>query len=98
MCIRDSRYPVFEEAMQKLSLRKLPVIVHLILGLPGESAEDTLASVRAMNAFLPFGIKLQLLHILKGTDLACLYESGSVSDVYKRHALPCQKQSSLSKV
>ena len=80
---RGYRYPVFEEAMQKLSLRKLPVIVHLILGLPGESAEDTLASVRAMNAFLPFGIKLQLLHILKGTDLACLYESGGVSALEK---------------
>lgn len=69
---------VFEHAMQTLSEPGFPVIVHTILGLPGESKDDVLATMRALNALKPFGIKLQLLHILSGTDLADLYESGDV--------------------
>lgn len=80
---RGYGYPVFEEAMRKLSQRRLPAIIHLILGLPGESPADIFSSVRAVNALSPFGVKLQLLHILKGTDLAALYESGGFSALTK---------------
>lgn len=74
---------VFEDAMQTLGELGFPVIVHTILGLPGESRDDVLATMRALNRLKPFGIKLQLLHILKGTDLADLYESGSVKALSK---------------
>lgn len=74
---------VFENTMQTLNGLGFPVIVHTILGLPGESKEDVLATMRALNALNPFGIKLQLLHILKGTDLADLYESGKVNALTK---------------
>lgn len=84
---RGYEYAVFQEAMETLSRRSLPVIVHLILGLPGESAEDTLASIRAINGFSPFGVKLQLLHILKGTDLARLYENGGAAALEKEEYL-----------
>lgn len=84
---RGYDYPVFEEAMRKLSQRSLPVIIHLILGLPGESAADMLASIHAVNTFSPFGVKLQLLHILKGTDLAYLYENGEISALEKEEYL-----------
>lgn len=84
---RGYGYPVFERSMQKLAQRDLPVIVHLILGLPGESSKDLLSTIRAVNTFSPFGIKLQLLHILKGTDLATLYESGKVSALEKQEYL-----------
>lgn len=52
------------------------IVTHVILGLPGETPEDMLESVKyAVNAGTD-GIKLQLLHILKGTDLALDYEKG----------------------
>ena len=55
----------------------LEVIVHVILGLPGETQEDMLETVRYLSLLTPppDGIKLQLLHILKGTELAREYEA-----------------------
>ena len=71
-------YPnsVFEKAMQDLKALSVPVIVHVILGLPGETEEDMYETIRYVNRFHPFGIKLQLLHVLTGTDLAEDYLSG----------------------
>lgn len=68
-------YPlsVFEEAMGKLSARGIPVIVHVILGLPGETSSHMYETVSYLNRFHPFGIKLQLLHILKHTQMAAQY-------------------------
>ena len=54
----------------------LPVIVHVILGLPGETREQMLATIRYLADLGIDGIKLQLLHVLKGTELCTLYESG----------------------
>ncbi len=50
--------------------------VHLILGLPGESREDLLGSVRAVAALRPDEVKLHLLHVLRGTVLGTWYEAG----------------------
>ena len=61
---------VFEECIRNLKKRKISVIVHIILGLPGESEQDILQSVDYLNRQNIDGIKFQLLHILKGTDLA----------------------------
>lgn len=72
---RGYPFSVFEEAMETLRRHQLPAIVHVILGLPGESRQEMLETVRAMNDFSPFGIKLQLLHVLKNTDLADLYRN-----------------------
>lgn len=70
-------YPLscFDTAVEKLSQLNIPVIVHLILGLPGESTSDMLSSVKYLNTLPVWGIKLQLLHILKNTDLGRLYEA-----------------------
>lgn len=66
---------VFEEALKKLKAAGLTVIVHVILGLPGESRERMTETI-AWLADRPIdGIKLQLLHVLKGTDLAAMYQS-----------------------
>lgn len=64
-------YPlsVFDEAVAKLHTLGIATIVHLIIGLPHETREDILNSVRYISALPIQGIKLQLLHILKGTDL-----------------------------
>jgi len=72
---RGYSYSVFVQAMKTLHAHRLPAIVHVILGLPGESVQDMLDTVKAMNCFSPFGIKLQLLHVLQHTDLATLYQA-----------------------
>ena len=71
-------YPLscFAAAVKELQKRKLDVIVHTILGLPGESREDILETISYLNHMDIQGIKLQLLHVLKGTDLAEDYLAG----------------------
>ena len=78
-------YPlsVFETAVRELRVRKIEVIVHTILGLPGESEEDILETMHYLNGQDIQGIKLQLLHVLKGTDLAEDYLAGKFH-VYER--------------
>lgn len=67
----------FEEAVYKLAKWKIPIIVHVILGLPHESIDDMLATGTYISNLPIAGMKLQLLHILKNTDLASLYEKES---------------------
>lgn len=71
-------YPLscFEQAVSELRKRNLDVIVHTILGLPGESKNDILSTIEYLNHRDIQGIKLQLLHVLKGTDLAEDYLAG----------------------
>lgn len=70
-------YPLstFEDALERLRARGIEVITHVILGLPGEDMDRMLQTIRYLNARDIQGIKLQLLHILKGTDLAVLFEA-----------------------
>ena len=74
-------YPLscFEDAVKALHQRNLEVIVHTILGLPGESRKDILETMEYLNRQKIQGIKLQLLHVLKGTDLAQDYLDGKFS-------------------
>ena len=68
---------VYEEALCRLRVAGLTVIVHVILGLPGESRERMLETIDYLSGpHRPDGIKLQLLHVLEGTDLAADYRAG----------------------
>ena len=67
---------VYDDAVKLLCDNGIEVITHVILGLPGESKEDMLETVRYVGISGSKGIKLQLLHVLKGTDLAADYENG----------------------
>lgn len=71
-------YPlsVYDKAVEELKRRDIEIITHVILGLPGESREDMLESVRYVGDSGVQGIKLQLLHVLKGTDLEKDYMAG----------------------
>ena len=71
-------YPLscFEAAFEKLQGEGLETIVHTILGLPGESREDILKTMDYLSGKQIQGIKLQLLHVLQGTDLAADYLAG----------------------
>ena len=70
-------YPlsVYDEAVENLHKIGIEVITHVILGLPSESKEDMLKTVRYVGSVTD-GIKLQLLHVLKGTDLYTEYING----------------------
>ena len=67
--------PVFERAVKELRARGITVIVHTILCLPGETKEMMFETLDYLNHAGIQGIKLQLLHILKGTDLASVYQT-----------------------
>lgn len=64
----------FEDALLRLRSRGLDVIVHVILGLPGENRTRMLETVNYLAPQDIQGIKLQLLHVLQDTDLAQYYE------------------------
>lgn len=84
---RGYKLPVFKTAVNHLKKLNIPIIVHLILGLPGEDHERISESLDYVNQINPFGIKLQLLHILKDTDLALEYEKGTVHTYTKEEYL-----------
>lgn len=73
---RCHTYAEFLEGYNKLKNLGINVCVHLIMGLPGENREMMLESVRRTAELKPHTIKLHLLHVLKGTPLADMYERG----------------------
>lgn len=60
---------VYDDAVERLHEQGINVVTHIIIGLPYETKEDMLSTVKYVCKVTD-GIKLQLLHILKGTDLA----------------------------
>ena len=73
-------YPlsVFETAVQKLHALDLEVVAHMILGLPGETPDQIEQTARYLGEIGVDGVKLHLLHVLRGTDLAQDYLEGRV--------------------
>ncbi|MBK6088092.1 TIGR01212 family radical SAM protein [Ruminococcus difficilis] len=70
-------YPlsVYDEAVKALHQAGIEVVTHVILGLPGETEEMMLETVKYVGRVTD-GVKLQLLHVLEGTDLAADYRRG----------------------
>jgi radical SAM protein (TIGR01212 family) len=75
---RGHDYQCFLDAYQQAKQRGIKVCVHLILGLPGESREDILATAEEMARLRIDGVKLHLLHVLDGTPLGDLYKQGHI--------------------
>lgn len=69
---------VYDKAVKELKERNINVVVHIILGLPYETREMMLETVKYVVNSGADGVKLQLLHILKGTDLENLYNDGKI--------------------
>lgn len=67
---RGYSLPIFDQAVKDLDSIGIEIIVHVIIGLPNETLNDLLDTIRHITSLPIKGIKLQLLHILKGTDLA----------------------------
>ena len=95
---RGYTLPVFSDAYRRLKEAGLTVIVHVILGLPGETREDMLETVRYLAGLTPVldGIKLHLLYILSGTRLAEEYAAQPfpmmTADEYTDLVVDCLKE------
>lgn len=75
---RSYDLPVYDHAVRTLKAAGLEVIVHQILGLPGESAKQMVQTARYIGESGADGIKFHLLHVLRGTDLAELWRAGRI--------------------
>lgn len=73
---RGYALPVYDDAVRRLRAAGIEVITHMILGLPGETPEMMRETARYIGKSGVQGIKLQLLHVLRGTDLAADYAAG----------------------
>lgn len=75
---RGYKLCVFEDGLNRLRNKNIDVVVHTIFGLPGESKEEMLDTIKYLSNKDIQGIKLHLLHLLKGTPLVKLYEQGKL--------------------
>ena len=73
---RGHTYDTFLQGYDMMKKRDIKVCVHLINGLPGEDYDMMMENVKRVNSLEPFSIKLHLLHVLRGTPLARMYERG----------------------
>ncbi len=64
----------FKEAMSMLQKYSIPVVVHIMIGLPGEGPDDVKETVRFLSEFELFGIKIHSVYVMRGTRLAEMYE------------------------
>ncbi|MBQ5327603.1 MAG: TIGR01212 family radical SAM protein [Oscillospiraceae bacterium] len=76
---RGYELPVFDSAVERLKKAGIYVIVHMIIGLPGETPEMIFETAEYIGKSGADGIKLQLLHVLSGTDLEKDYLAGKFS-------------------
>lgn len=67
---------VYDDAMKRLNELGIHIIVHMIIGLPGEKKRDMINTVHHIIDSGADGIKLQLLHVIKGTELEKMYNGG----------------------
>ncbi len=72
---RGYPFSLFEEKVKKLRSYNINVVTHLILGIPNETKEMIFESISKISRMDIQGVKLHLLHIIKGTDLERYYNS-----------------------
>lgn len=75
---RGHDYACFLEGVEKLRRRGIRVCTHIIFGLPGETEDDMMETVREVAGLDVQGIKIHLLHLLKGTALVKLWKTGGL--------------------
>ena len=82
---RGHTYGQFLDGYRRLreSSGKIEICVHIIFGLPGESREDMLRTVRDVAALKPDQVKIHLLHVLRGTVMGDIYERGEYTPLAK---------------
>lgn len=93
---RGYELPVFDKAVTNLRAIGIDVIIHVILGLPYETDDDIIQTIHYLNKKDIQGIKLQLLHILKDTDLAEYIDKIKIYSEEEYVSLVCRCISELS--
>ncbi len=73
---RGHNYAQFSGAFSRLKERSLRLCLHAIIGLPGETRQEMMQTADILGEFAPAGVKLHLLHALKNTELARMFERG----------------------
>lgn len=73
---RGHSFKEFKEGFYKLRQREIRTVVHIINGLPGESADNMLETAEILGKMRPDGVKIHLLHVIRDTKLHELYSSG----------------------
>ena len=76
---RGHDFATFADAVERAKARGLRVCAHAILGLPGETREEMLATPAILNRLGVDGVKLHLLHVMRDTPLAAMYARGEVT-------------------
>lgn len=71
---RGHDYAQFLQGLDQLRSRGIRVCVHIILGLPGESKKEMMKTAQAVAKMPLQGVKIHLLHVLRGTPLATIYD------------------------
>ena len=82
---RGHTYAEFLDGYRRLreASDKIEICVHIIFGLPGETYEDMMKTVRDVAALEPEQVKIHLLHVLKNTEMARIYERGEYTPLEK---------------
>lgn len=75
---RGHDFAVFVDAVRRCKAAGMRVCAHVILGLPGESREEMLNTAAVLNGLGIDGVKLHLLHVMQGTELAGMYDRGEI--------------------
>jgi radical SAM protein (TIGR01212 family) len=75
---RGHHFDAFVDAVQRCQGRGLDICAHVILGLPGESRDDMLATADALASFPVHAVKIHNLHVVKDTPLEGMYQRGEV--------------------
>ena len=73
---RGYGHAVFERAVEILKKRDIPVVVHIIIGLPQESLKDVMNTVDYINKFKLWGIKIHSIYVMRDTALEKMYLKG----------------------
>jgi len=76
-------YEIFCQALNKLQERNIETCAHIILGLPGEDREEMLLTGRTVASLPIQGLKIHLLHLMRGTPLVKLYEENKLTFLSK---------------
>ena len=81
---RGHSFEEFLRGYEQLRRRGIRTCVHLINGLPGETMEDMLESARVLGKLRPGGVKIHLLHVAEGTELAEQWRRGDYIPMEKQ--------------
>ena len=73
---RGYKTEAFDRAVKILEAHGIPVVAHIIIGLPGESTDDALKTAEYLTRYRLFGVKIHSIYVMRGTRLAEIYERG----------------------